>query len=292
MAQKTAQAEQPPYIVEPIEPHTYTILFLHGLGSNGEKFGRELLDTGVTSQGPKLIDLLPNARWVFPTARRPRSTAFNRSVLNQWFDKARIEDPSYRKEVQLKGLGESAEYLLGILQDELRRVPPERLILGGLSQGCAMSVALLLCLEHPIGGYIGMCGYLTYQSELELAIKGDEFDGEDDPFARDGEEKALDPVVKAQVFERDLLSLEALGSTGRETTAFSTPVFLGHGSEDEKVPCQLGARMAELLRAAEHDVVWKRYEGLGHWYRIPEEIDDIVEFIRTRVGWSLRDSTP
>ena len=286
-----AQSPPSPYIVEPTEPHTYTIILLHGLGSNGEKFGSELLDTAVTSQGPKLIELLPNARWVFPTSRRRRSSAFRRSVLTQWFNIANLQDPSQRKELQLEGLAESAQEVLGVLRCELEKVPPQRIILGGLSQGCAMSAAVLLCLEHPIGGYIGMCGFFTYQEDLELAVtdEGTDFD-DDDPFARDDdsgadEGKSQDPIVKAQAFERDLLGLDAVHPARKDSTSHSTPVFLGHGTDDEKVPYSLGLGIAKALRACEYQVTWKGYQGQGHWYKIPDEIDDIVNFIRSQVGW-------
>ncbi|KJR86141.1 uncharacterized protein SPSK_02863 [Sporothrix schenckii 1099-18] len=33
----------PPYIVESITAHTHSFILLHGLGSNGEKFGREMM---------------------------------------------------------------------------------------------------------------------------------------------------------------------------------------------------------------------------------------------------------
>ncbi|KAJ5358639.1 uncharacterized protein N7496_011052 [Penicillium cataractarum] len=31
------------------------------------------------------------------------------------------------------------------------------------------------------------------------------------------------------------------------------------------------------------DVTWKAYEGLGHWYRVEDEIQDILDFLRDRV---------
>jgi predicted esterase len=122
----TPVAGEPIYIVEPQEPHTHTHTFIlfHGLGSNGEKFGTELLDTGVTSSGHKLIELFPGARFVFPTSKRRRSTAFGRSMLTQWFDIVRLEDPSYRKERQLDGLTESAREIRGIIATELQSIKP------------------------------------------------------------------------------------------------------------------------------------------------------------------------
>jgi predicted esterase len=70
-------------------------------------------------------------------------------------------------------------------------------------------------------------------------------------------------------------------------TAYSTPIFLGHGRDDEKVPCSLGKAMAETLESAGYKIEWKCYEGQGHWYKVPDEIDDIVDFLCSIVGWQL-----
>ncbi|OAQ60381.1 acyl-protein thioesterase [Pochonia chlamydosporia 170] len=275
---------EPIFIVNPTAPHTYTLILLHGLGSNGEKFGAELLQTGVSSSGHKLTALFPGARFVFPTSKRRRSSAFGRSVLTQWFDIARLEDPSYRQERQLQGLAESAQEIMDILANELKKVPPQNLIIGGLSQGCAMSLAILLSLKQSIGGYIGMCGYLTYQSALEIAISDEDID-EDNPFYDPEETEMQDKSVKAQTFQRDLLSLQPLDNPMQSLTASRTPVFLGHGSNDNKVPIKLGLAAANAVQNAGYTVMWKRYEGEGHWYKIPDEIDDIIEFIVSKVGW-------
>lgn len=277
---------QPIFVVEPSGPHTHTLVLLHGLGSNGEKFGSELLETAVPSTGRKLTALFPGARFVFPTSKRRRSSAFGRSLLTQWFDIARLEDPSYRKERQLQGLAESAQELMEILTHELKTVSRENLILGGLSQGCAMSLAVLLSLPYSIGGYVGLCGYLTYQSDLEGAV-ADEDSDEDNPFYDDDQMEPQDCSVRAQVFERDLLSLEPLETPTKDSTAYRTPVFLGHGSEDEKVPVALGKAAATVVENAGYHMTWKCYQGLGHWYKIPDEIDDIVDFIVSKVGWEV-----
>ncbi|KAF5000639.1 hypothetical protein FDECE_11176 [Fusarium decemcellulare] len=282
-------AREPPYVVEPREPHTYTFILLHGLGSNGEKFGAEFLDTGLTSSGRKLTELFPGARFVFPTSKRRRSTAFGRSMLTQWFDIVRLEDPSYRKERQLDGLVESAREIREILAAELQKVQPQNLILGGLSQGCAMSLAVLLSLEHSVGGFVGMSGYLTYQSDLETAIK-DEID-DDNPFEDLEGSNEQTSAVKAQALQRDLLSLHFLDHPSQDTTAFKTPVFLGHGKEDDKVPYKLGEGAARLIRDAGYQVEWKCYENQGHWYKIPNQIDDICQFMASKVGWEVIEAT-
>ncbi|KAI0542877.1 phospholipase/carboxylesterase [Xylaria digitata] len=293
-AKHTARVDQATYIVESTSKHSHTIIFLHGLSSNGEKFGREFLETGKTSAGKTLLDLLPGARFIFPTAKRRRSSAFGRRKLTQWFDIARLQDPSYRKQTQLQGLAESAVEIRELLRREMKvaGVPPANIILGGISQGCAMSLSVLLSFEHPLGGYFGMCGYLPFQQDIENAINASD-DGidEDNPFATSDDEgnQPRDPVLTASNFERDLLCVDTPRdvSTDRNQTAFSTPVFLGHGDADEKKPYELGEAAARTMRAAGYSVEWKLYPGLGHWYRIPDEIDDIVEFIRNEVGWEM-----
>ncbi|KAI1166121.1 phospholipase/carboxylesterase [Nemania serpens] len=280
------------YIVEPTTAHTHTIILLYGLSSNGKKFGQELLETGKTKSGKTLSELLPGARFVFPTAKRRRSSAFGRKKLTQWFDIVRVEDPSYRNETQLQGLAESALEIRDLLQHEMTRVPARQIILGGLSQGCAMSLSVLLSLEFPLGGFVGMCGYLPFQQEIEDAIGGKyeaQDDDDDNPFAVSDDEDARpsDPAVRALAFERDLLNLEPLPGSTPDQTALSTPVFLGHGDADEKKPYMLGEGAANTMRTAGHTVDWKLYPGLGHWYQIPEEIDDIVAFISEKVGWEM-----
>ena len=111
-------------MVEPSATHTQTIILLHGLGSNGEEFGKELLDSGVDSFNRKLAEVFPNTRFVFPTAKRRRGSAFGRSMITQWFDIVRLDDPSYRQESQLQGLAESASEIMAIIESELEHVSP------------------------------------------------------------------------------------------------------------------------------------------------------------------------
>jgi len=292
MAQSTQlQGPPAPFVVEPTAVHTGTFILLHGLGSNGEKFGKELLVTGKTSGGLTLPRLFPSAKFIFPTSKRRRSTAFGRSILTMWFDIVCLQDPSHRKELQLQGLAESGRELLDLIRQELETtsIGPEKIVLGGLSQGCALSLSVLLCLDHPIGGFIGMSGYLPFREDIDEAM-AELSDAEDNPFSHgDDIHDDLDPATKASVFERDLLALPPVDEVDSEKTAQSTPIFLGHGGADEKVPCSLGEAMARTMQTAGYTVRWKYYQDHGHWYKIPDEIDDVVEFLRCDVGWQVEN---
>ncbi|KAI0973170.1 acyl-protein thioesterase [Xylaria arbuscula] len=306
------QPSQPTYTVEPTETHKHTIIFLHGLGSNGEKFGQEFLSTGRTSSGLTLSALLPSTRFIFPTAKWRRSSAFGRKKLTAWSDVARLDDPSYRQETQLQGLAESAAAIRALLFEEVAHVGAGNVVLGGISNGCAMALSVLLSLEFALGGFFGMCGYLPFRKEIEAEVSGrsdddgsnkagergdedtdeDTDDSEDDLFEKssnDGTTRPNEPALRAFHFERDLLCLDPLPDvTTVAQTASSTPVFLGHGDADEKKPYKQGEAAARTMRAAGYCVEWRLYAGLGHWYKIPDEIDDIAEFISKKVGWEMR----
>ncbi|KAH7174483.1 Alpha/Beta hydrolase protein [Fusarium flagelliforme] len=283
---------QSPYIVEPTGPHTHSLIILHGLGSNGKKFGRKLLETGICSDGKSLPELLPGARFIFPTSKKRRSSAFRRSKLTQWFNIASLEDPSYRNHTQAQGLEESSLEIFDLLDQERQKVPDKNIILGGISQGCAMGLVCLLAMDFPIGGYFGMSSWLPFATEIQDFVtetEDAEFSDEDEnPFDTSDDDEIRDlrtPSAKVHDYMRDLISLEThfLAEMG----SLSTPVFMGHGDADWKIKPALGEEACRTLRSVGFDVEWKLYEGLGHWYRVPDEIDDIVNFIRCKVGWSL-----
>lgn len=254
-----------PYIVLPTSTHTHTLIFLHGLGNNGEKFGTELLETAISSKGLTFTSASPGTKFIFPNARKRRSSAFRRAVINQWFDIASVEDPAHRRDTQVQGLAESAEHVRSIIARELETIPKENIVLGGLSQGCAMSLTILLSLEFPLGGYFGMSGWLPFREDIEDVVAPVE--EEDDPFAdNEADGEAPEPPLMALSLVRDILSVDAV-TLSKERSSLATPVLLCHGEDDEKVKCRLGKEAAQCLSSLGTQVTWKCYPGLGHWYK-------------------------
>ena len=275
-----------PYVVEPSSLHTQTFLLLHGLGSNGEKFGKELLETGITSGGKSLLQEYPGAKFIFPTSKRRRSSAFGRAMLTQWFDIASLDDPSLRSHTQIQGLEESYKEIMEILNEEIQIIGSKNIVFGGLSQGCAMSLICLLTLGFSLGAFVGMSGWLPFQHEFEDIMQGgNERDGEDDdnPFGSDDESEddhnTRDPVTNVIRCAQELVSLEDVENASIDKSSIGTPIFIGHGDKDEKIKPALGKNICDVLQKIGFAVSWKSYNE-GHWYKIPEEIDDIVEFLK------------
>jgi predicted esterase len=301
-------------------PHKQTFILLHGRGSSGEKFGPALLETPIplpssdstatksTTNVLTLASAFPHARFVFPTAARRRATVYGRAHTRQWFDNWKLDPPATdREELQVPGLGETTAYLHGLLRAEIAAVPGGRaadVVLGGLSQGCAAALVLWEG-EEPLGVFVGMCGWLPFAARLDeqLVLAGSDQDavknrGEEeedvdddmfDPFERDdpAEEAELDPPTRAVNWLKEEIQIfSAVPSSSTRRGPGATPVFLGHGVEDDRVSVVLGRHASACLSKMGTDASWREYEGLGHWYS-GDMLRDMVEFVHAKTKWEL-----
>lgn len=76
-----------------------------------------------------------------------------------------------------------------------------------------------------------------------------------------------------------------MGREGRGVEGLK--VWLGHGRDDAYVDVEEGRRASGVFERAGAVVTVREYEGAdeeGHWLKEPEEVDDIVEFLRGVVG--------
>ncbi|KAH8903785.1 alpha/beta-hydrolase, partial [Coniochaeta sp. PMI_546] len=286
-----------PLVVPPLTlPHKQTFILLHGRGSSGAKFGPPL-------------SAFPHARFVFPTAARRRATVYRRAYTHQWFDNWKLDPPATdREELQTSGLRETTADLHGLLRAEIAAVSGEaaNVVFGGLSQGCAASLtALLLWDGEPLGAVVGMCGWLPFAAGLmqqvsmftdpastvgdgsaeghSAAIDDDAFD----PFEREdgddgkGEDAATATSAPTRAIEwlKEEIQTQTVGTSLAGAVFGRTPIFLGHGTEDDRVSVILGREAADCLERLGFEVCWREYQSLGQWYS-GNMLGDMVGFLR------------
>lgn len=174
----------------------YAVIWLHGLGADGNDFAPIVPELGLGELGP--------IRFVFPHAPMQPVTINNGMVMRAWYDI--IMSDLVRREDE-KGLRESQLAVEALIaRENARGIATERIVLAGFSQGCAM--ALQTGLRHParLAGIIGLSGYLP----LASMVPAERHPANTDTpiFLAHG---SMDPVVP---FERAQASLEALHTMG------------------------------------------------------------------------------
>lgn len=143
-------------VLEPVEPapdpsKKSTIIFLHGLGDDGRGTGYGL------AQKFQLYKKLPYTKWVLPTA--PVDPAVGQRCWykpqDQTADEAEAEDE--------EGILATVAYIDTLVADEVEQggVPADRVVVGGFSQGCAVSMIWGLKGEwrDKVAGVCGLSGY-------------------------------------------------------------------------------------------------------------------------------------
>lgn len=259
-----------PFIVESPNPNQNSLVLLHGTSSWGVPFAQELMAL------VHFDALLPYTKLAFPSGTLRKTTVFSGNLTNAWFDIADFSDRTIGEEQQKEGLRDSVEYLGKLIKDVVDNESHEdrEVFIGGLSQGCAMSVILLLSGEldrlevlQKVGGFVGFSGWLPFAKQIaEVAAAG-----------KDWRQRRI--LVRSWM--RRELSLPSLQP--RDDMMISTEgdmrILLAHGTNDTKVKLEWGEDMKRVLKSVGYSVEWKLYEGLGHVI-IPEELTCMASFIR------------
>lgn len=282
-------------VIPATSSHTQTLILLHGRGGEGKGFGLELLES-KTAAGETLQQVFPNVKWIFPTAKKRRAKWYNRAVINQWFDNVPVDfqdegEVMTREAVkwQLEGLRETAEFLKPIVDTAVKALGTSNVFVGGLSQGCAMAMHFLASYqgvrddgngtktrEQALGGFIGMSEWMPYAADMEEIIRPECYDDsgadEDGPFSHSGDEGdgnvRIEPKEPATSIAtgicnlvRDNMDLPPIATIN--PLCLGTPVFLGHGRNDERVKMEKGLRAMEIFKDMGMQVEWKDYD-MGH----------------------------
>ena len=134
----------------------YSILWLHGLGADGNDFAPIV---------PELVDpAWPPLRFVFPHAPVRPVTINNGLSMRAWYDIAAFDLNARQDEAGIRASIGELETL--IARERSRGVPSEHIVLAGFSQGGA--IALAAGLRHPekLGGIVALSTYLPLHATL------------------------------------------------------------------------------------------------------------------------------
>ncbi|KAF7879445.1 hypothetical protein EAF04_000641 [Stromatinia cepivora] len=246
--------------------HTHTVIFIHGREDFGSDLAQFFFDS-KSSDGCSLAEIFPTIRWIFPTAKirysAKRDFEFGNFSLrdfvsiSRWFDVWDIKEPEYKEELMIPGLQESMEQISEIIEEEAKIISMDKIILGGISQGCAAAILTLLTYGLNMGGFIGLSSWLPFRKNIE----------------------SLDTIFQVSKIDSNADNLDK--SLSPLSIQRKTPILFTHSKNDETVPFAHGEALRETIKRQEYDVVWKEYDDGTHWINPDHGVDDISAFIHT-----------
>ncbi len=143
--------------IEPQSPALTSIIWLHGLGADGNDFVPII---------PHL-NLPPSCatRFIFPHAPHRPVTINNGAVMPAWYD---ISAAGFTQREDNEGIRSAETIVRHFIEQEINRgIAPENIVLAGFSQGGALALHTGLRYEKRLAGIMALSTYLP----LQLALK-------------------------------------------------------------------------------------------------------------------------
>jgi len=254
MTLPVVNGRQDPIYKAPLAPvsdpaHGCAFILIHGLGDSAT--GLEDIANQFQSNGK-----MPHMHWVIPNA------LFNKDAMAAaWFaptsfapfDASRPDTIPKEDEA---GMRETVQYIESLIDACVKKgIPPQRIVLGGFSQGCAMALLTDFTSSKYAGrlaGVVGLSGYLPF------------------------------------VYGREIENMRAHASL--PPAHGEVPVFLSRGTTDDVVPKRIWMqtlKKMESLGLNADAIEMHEYEGLGHEVS-GDVLSDLSKFL-TRIVPRLED---
>ena len=143
-------------ILNPPGPHTATVIWLHGLGADGNDFVPIVPELGLPAGH--------GIKFVFPHAAVRPVTINNGYAMRAWYDILSLTRMEQQDEA---GTKDSSARITALLDAEVAAgIAASKLVLAGFSQGCAMALYTGLRYPQTLAGVVALSGYLPLHTRL------------------------------------------------------------------------------------------------------------------------------
>jgi len=152
-AQNILDSMPDPVVVAPSGKHTATIIFLHGLGDTGHGWA-----SSIANIRPAHVKV------ICPTANKMPVTLNSGFQMPSWFDLLSL-DPAGKEDEA--GIKKAAQLVDLIIEEELKTgIPSERIMIGGFSQGGALSLYTALHTKHKLAGVVALSCWFPLHKQI------------------------------------------------------------------------------------------------------------------------------
>ena len=144
---------------EPTRTATHAVIWLHGLGADGNDFMPIVPELGLPADLP--------VRFVFPHAPSMPVTVNGGVTMPAWYDILDIQIDRKVDETQLRHSAQAAHRLID--REIERGIPAERIILAGFSQGGAVAYEAALTYPQKLAGLMALSTYFATADSVVLS---------------------------------------------------------------------------------------------------------------------------
>ncbi|KAE8359211.1 Phospholipase/carboxylesterase/thioesterase [Aspergillus caelatus] len=220
-------ATRAPFVVPALKKHTATVIMAHGLGDSGAGW------MGL-AQNWRRRGLFEEVTFIFPNAPMiPITVNFGMSMPG-WYDLSKLgRDLDFEEAIRSQdepGILRSREYFNTLIKEQIDQgISPSRIVLGGFSQGGAMSVFTGVTNKEKLGGVFGLSCYLLLSDRIKNQIPEDWPNKKTPFFLAHGTD---DDIVK---YEFGKTSSKLLQELGLENVQFNSYPDLGHSADPQEI---------------------------------------------------------
>jgi len=144
-------------IIEPRQTHRASIIWLHGLGADGNDFAPIVAELGLGNDA--------GIRFIFPHAPKIPVTINGGMIMRAWYD---IRDPDLGKGRDRSEFDDSARILADWINREIEAgIAPGKIIAAGFSQGGAVALHCGLLFPQRLAGLLILSSYLPFAGVME-----------------------------------------------------------------------------------------------------------------------------
>ncbi|KAK4125042.1 Phospholipase/carboxylesterase [Parathielavia appendiculata] len=184
--------------------HTATVIFVHGLGDTGRGWAG-------TVENWRRRQRLDEVKFILPHAPAIPITCNWGEKMPGWYDIHTLDGNAESLSVNEDeaGILVSQAYFHELIQKEIDAgIPPERIVLGGFSQGGAISIFSGLTAKVKLGGIVALSSYLLLSLKFADLVPKPEFNKDTPIFMAHGDS---DPVVHPELGKKSYDLLKGLG---------------------------------------------------------------------------------
>lgn len=135
---------------------THAIIWLHGLGADGNDFVPIVNELALAPEKP--------IRFIFPHAPQRPISINNGYIMRAWYD---ILRPDFNHQQDESGIRDSQKAVDALIAQEIQRgIDAKHIFLAGFSQGGAMALHVGLRQINPLAGIMALSCYLPLADTL------------------------------------------------------------------------------------------------------------------------------